>query len=124
MAHIERDVPLYTPALTTDGASGCGSDADVDDVAGGSDSRGNAPKPPADCCTLGGVGAMVALSMLKKPPETQDSKELVPMVATIDAQPYTEHLELNLSGTVVPYREIRVAAEISGNIIKKYPESG
>lgn len=70
------------------------------------------------------LGAAVAfgLSLLKEPPPTQNTKLLVPMVKTIEAAPYAGQLDKIISGTVVPYREIRVAAEVSGNVVKKYDD--
>ena len=68
----------------------------------------------------GGAGIMFGLYGLKEPPKEQVSQELVPMVGVVNATPYSGQLDKLISGTVVPYREIRVAAEVSGNIVKKY----
>lgn len=69
-----------------------------------------------------GAGMMYGLILLKTPPETQNSNVLIPKVKTRAAAPYTGKLTRVISGTVVPYREIRVAAEISGKVITKYDE--
>ena len=74
------------------------------------------------CILLLGVAQFYGLYALKKPPEEQDSKELIPMVAVTKAMPYSGQLDKVISGTVVPFREIRVAAEISGNVVKKFDE--
>ena len=63
---------------------------------------------------------MYVLYTLKTPPADQDSKELVQMVSTFEATPFSGQLDKVISGTVVPFREIRVAAEVSGNITTKY----
>ncbi|MFK7770133.1 MAG: efflux RND transporter periplasmic adaptor subunit [Mariniblastus sp.] len=67
-----------------------------------------------------GVASFVVLYSMKVPPKEQDSKELVQMVSTFEAMPFSGQLDKVISGTVVPFREIRVAAEVSGNISKKY----
>lgn len=66
------------------------------------------------------IGGFVMLYSLKKPPAERDSQVLVPMVRTVAAEPYAGQLDRVISGTVVPYREIKVAAEVAGNITKKY----
>ncbi len=70
---------------------------------------------------LMGLAVAFGLSKLKKPPATKNSKLLIPMVQTVEAAPYAGQLDRVISGTVVPYREIRVAAEVSGNVVEKYP---
>jgi multidrug efflux pump subunit AcrA (membrane-fusion protein) len=69
-----------------------------------------------------GAGVAYSLSLLKEKPADQDSKELVTMVGTYEASLYSGELAMEVSGSVVPFREIRVAAEISGNVIKKFPD--
>ncbi len=71
---------------------------------------------------IGGVGVMFGLYLLKEPPKEQSPDQLTPLVDTTRAAPYAGLLDKVISGTVVPYREIRVAAEVSGNVIKKYDE--
>lgn len=68
-----------------------------------------------------GVGIFLGLGQLKEKPKEKDPGELIPIVATDTAEPYVGQLDMVVSGTVVPFREIRVAAEVSGNVIKKYP---
>ena len=67
-----------------------------------------------------GIGTMYGLYLLKEPPKEQVSKELIPMVGTVKATAFSGQLDRVISGTVVPYREIRVAAEVSGNVSKKH----
>ena len=69
-----------------------------------------------------GVGIMGWLYTLKKPSENTKSDVLIPSVKTFDAQPYSGQLDLVVSGSVVPFREIRIAAEVGGRILNKYPE--
>ena len=67
-----------------------------------------------------GIGAFIALKSLAKPPADVESNALVPMVRTFELQPYSGQLDLVVSGTVVPFREIRVATEVGGRIKKKF----
>ncbi|MEM9940913.1 MAG: HlyD family efflux transporter periplasmic adaptor subunit [Planctomycetota bacterium] len=66
-----------------------------------------------------GIGMAVGLSLLKKDPGSQDPKELDLLVRTVQVEPIAGELELTVSGSVVAYREIRVASEIAGRISKK-----
>ena len=68
-----------------------------------------------------GIAVCVGLSNLKEDSKEQDSAKLVPMVSTEAIQPFAGELEMTVSGSVVPFREIRVAAKVSGNVVKKYP---
>ena len=69
---------------------------------------------------LGGVAAMCGLYLLKEAPKEFESKELVPMVGIVKAMNYNGQLDKVISGTVVPFREIKVSAEVSGVVAKKY----
>ena len=42
--------------------------------------------------------------------------------ATESIQPFAGELDMTVSGSVVPFREIRVAAKVSGNVVKKHPK--
>ncbi len=66
-----------------------------------------------------GVGVMYSLHLLKPLPPEQAPDELSTMVQTTSATPYLGELDKVISGTVVPFREINVAAEVSGNVISK-----
>ncbi len=66
-----------------------------------------------------GVAVLLFLRSLRTPPQEQESKELVPMVQTMPVVPYSGQLDKMISGTVVPFREIKVAAEVSGNVASK-----
>ncbi len=67
-----------------------------------------------------GVGAMFALKSLAEPPPEVKSNALTPLVETFEAEPYSGQLDMLVSGSVVPYREVKIAAEVSGRIKKKY----
>ena len=71
---------------------------------------------------LGGVALVWGLSLLKKEPADQPATALIPMVSTVEVSSYSGELDMVVSGTVVPYREVTVAAEVAGNVLKKYPE--
>ena len=69
----------------------------------------------------GGVGAYFGLSALAKKSEEQASEQLVPLITTEAIQPYAGQIDMVVSGSVVPYREIKVAAKVNGNVVKKHP---
>lgn len=68
------------------------------------------------------VGAAAWLASQRKPPANKPSTALIPTVQVFDVQSYTGNLDLMVSGAVVPYREIKIAAEVAGKIVEKYPE--
>ncbi len=74
---------------------------------------------------LGSLALMFLIS-LAKPPETQESTALIQQVDTAEIQPYVGLLDMVTTGVVVPHREIKLASEVGGKVIKKYPacESG
>lgn len=62
------------------------------------------------------------LSKLAKPTDSQKPTALVPKVALQQVESYAGTIDLLVAGTVVPHKEINVPAEVSGKVIKKYPE--
>ena len=62
------------------------------------------------------------LILLAKPTESQNPTALVPKVALQEVGQYAGSIDLMISGTVVPHLEINVAAEVSGRVMKKFPE--
>ena len=68
---------------------------------------------------VAGAGAAKKIASLKEKPPEGESNALVPMVETVKAVPYLGVLDKQISGTVIPYREIRVAAEVNGQVIRK-----
>ena len=62
------------------------------------------------------------LILLAKPTESQEPTSLVPRVVLQDVDKYAGPINLLVSGTVVAHLEINVAAEVSGRVLKKYPE--
>jgi multidrug efflux pump subunit AcrA (membrane-fusion protein) len=70
---------------------------------------------------LGG-GIFALLISMRQPPPDQDSDALVPLVKTYEAQPYTDTIDMLISGTVVPANEIKMTAEVNGRVLTKYPE--
>ena len=69
----------------------------------------------------GGVAIYFGLSSLAKKSEEQASEQLVPLISTEAIQPYAGQIDMVVSGSVVPYREIKVAAKVNGNVVKKHP---
>ena len=70
---------------------------------------------------LVGIAVCIGLSWLKEDSKEQDSEQLVPLVSTEAIQPFAGELDMTVSGSVVPFREIRVSAKVSGNVVKKHP---
>ena len=68
------------------------------------------------------VGVFVLLGSLAEKPATKESTALIPQVSTETVTPYFGSLDLIIPGSVKPHREIKVAAEVIGKIVKKYPE--
>lgn len=70
-----------------------------------------------------GAGLAIAfyLSTLAKAPPTKESTVLVQQVQTSRIESYAGNLFLEVSGSVVPHREIKVAAEVAGRVVKRYP---
>lgn len=68
-----------------------------------------------------GVAGFFLLSSLAKPPSTRPSTSLIPQVKVQEVEAFAGQLDLEVSGLVVPFREIRVAAEVAGRITKKFP---
>ena len=71
---------------------------------------------------LAGVGLVLLFSLLRESNARVESDALIPLVDTVDVALFEGQLDLVVSGTVVPYREIKIGAEVSGRILKKYPE--
>ncbi len=72
---------------------------------------------------LTGVAIAVLLYQLREPTGETESDALIPLVDTSDVIKFDGDLDLLVSGSVVPYREIRIGAQVSGRIRKKYPGS-
>lgn len=68
-----------------------------------------------------GVGAFVWLSSMKAAPEREEQRETRPLVETRPLEHLQSEFDIELDGTVVPQREITLAAEVSGEIIEKSP---
>ena len=71
---------------------------------------------------VAGVGTAIGMSFLKEANTKIDSDALIPTVDTVPVSNFQGNLDLLASGTVVPYREIQVGAQVSGTIERKYPE--
>ncbi len=69
-----------------------------------------------------GAAALWGLTLLKPSAEDVASKALIPLVRTFPAESYAGQLDMIVSGSVVPFREIKVGCEVGGKIITKYPE--
>lgn len=69
-----------------------------------------------------GVAAVWALSHLAEKPATQSSDVLITQVDVDPVNRFFGTLDLTVPGSVVPHREIRIASEVTGKILTKYPE--
>lgn len=67
-----------------------------------------------------GFGGMLYLKTLAQPPENTSSDLLIPLVKTYAVEPYSGQLDMVVSGSVVPYREIKIAAEVGGRVKVKH----
>lgn len=69
----------------------------------------------------GSIGLAALLYVLKPKPADKPPDSLIPQVRIAQVTPYTGDLDLALTGTVVPHREVRLAAEVSGRVAVKSP---
>ncbi len=70
----------------------------------------------------GSIGFASALYFMKSPPANKASDTMIPKVEVYSAKPYVGNLDLVVSGTVVPFKEIKVAAEVGGRLTEKFHE--
>lgn len=69
--------------------------------------------------------ALVGLWALQTPPQSTPSQEReLPLVRTAVVEANPHGIDIVVNGTVVPYREIQIAAEVSGRIVEKKTRSG
>ena len=68
-----------------------------------------------------GVATYVLLIKLKAPPEKKEVVVEKTLVRTTVVEPHSSGLIIPVDGVVVPYREIQVAAEVSGIVEEKSP---
>ncbi len=69
-----------------------------------------------------GVVGFFALASLRKPPVREEQPATLPVVETAIARRHEGGLEISGDGVVVPYREIQVAAEVDGRVVRKTPQ--
>ena len=68
---------------------------------------------------LGGIGGFVLLGARRTPEGRSEQTETVPPVETMPVKVHTGGLDIEVDGLVVPYRDVELAAEVAGRIIKK-----
>ena len=72
-----------------------------------------------------GVGAAVLIGVIlhgkAAPPEIAPEQIEATLVETAAVQSQSEGMDIDVDGLVVPYREITLAAEVSGRVVKKTP---
>jgi multidrug efflux pump subunit AcrA (membrane-fusion protein) len=67
----------------------------------------------------GGAGGYYWLAHWKEAPQRVVAPSLPPLVETQIAAAHSGSFPIRVHGVVVPYREVRIAAEVSGRIVKK-----
>jgi multidrug efflux pump subunit AcrA (membrane-fusion protein) len=63
----------------------------------------------------GGLGFLVLAGMREAPARAKEESKL-PLVETVEAVAYEKGLDIEVDGLVVPYREVKIAAEVGGRI--------
>ena len=67
----------------------------------------------------GGAGGLLWLSALNKPPARIAVPSQPPLVETRLTEAHADSFPIRVNGVVVPYREIRISAEVDGRIVMK-----
>jgi multidrug efflux pump subunit AcrA (membrane-fusion protein) len=68
----------------------------------------------------GSIGISLSLvEFFRSEPVTAKEQELVPGVRTALVQPHADGVMIEADGVVVPYREIELAAEVSGRVVEQ-----
>jgi RND family efflux transporter MFP subunit len=70
-----------------------------------------------------GVFGFVTLKEMRKPPVRSKPAPDDPLVETVPAKKHTGALTIRVDGTVVPYREINLSAEVAGRVVSKGAEA-
>ena len=68
-----------------------------------------------------GVCGFVFLVSLKKEPDRAKPTQTLPLVETVEVEEHSGELTIELDGSVVPFREIPLSAEVSGRVTYKSP---
>jgi multidrug efflux pump subunit AcrA (membrane-fusion protein) len=68
------------------------------------------------------VGAAIGLVALKKQPDKKAIPEASVVVSVADIKPYAGVISLELTGLVVPFREINLVSEVTGRVVFKAEE--
>ncbi len=68
-----------------------------------------------------GLGSFLWLISMKAAPAREEVRETRPLVVTRPLESMRSEFDIRLDGTVVPQREIVIAAEIAGEIVNKSP---
>ena len=62
------------------------------------------------------IAIVAGMSTLRESNRKVETDALIPLVETADVSSFQGNLDLVLSGTVVPFREIQVGAQVSGRL--------
>lgn len=71
---------------------------------------------------LAGIGVAVGLYMLKKAPAQRAESGSSVLVSVEEVKAYTGPLTMELTGLVVPFREINIVSEVTGKVVFKSDE--
>ena len=66
-----------------------------------------------------GISVAVALNYFKKQPTKAEIAEPKILVSVDDIRPYSGPIHMDLTGLVVPFREISIVAEVTGRVTYK-----
>src|SRR5688572_1815848 len=69
-----------------------------------------------------GVGGLYAMIRGRNTANRDRPHELAPLVQTVSVLAHQGGIDLPVDGVVAPYREIELAAEVPGRILKKNPD--
>ncbi len=68
---------------------------------------------------VGAVMLSIVLVALKKPAAERDAVDLTPMVSVRPAKSFSGKLGIEVTGMVVPHKEIRIASQVNGRVKKR-----
>ena len=68
---------------------------------------------------VAGVGGLIAVVMNRPQPNKAPETKIIPKVQTVAVKAYDGELSLEVDGLVVPYREVVIAAEVTGRVVYK-----
>ncbi len=68
---------------------------------------------------VSGVAGMVGLSNMSREPPSSSRAKQAPLVETVYVERCHDGFRIHVDGEIVPYREIKLSAEVAGRLVKK-----